>query len=126
MAEHEASQEEQRQGRVDNLMKWLKRKEDERLDKAQKEVVMMQQVQAKEAEKAEMLKKLEEERVKERERRLKIAERQKAQLQEQLLQSKQAVIGAKQDSVDSLGGRQLSKRQASSQPSLHQGMSPMP
>eukprot|EP00929_Paragymnodinium_shiwhaense_P007410 TRINITY_DN111313_c0_g1_i1.p1 TRINITY_DN111313_c0_g1~~TRINITY_DN111313_c0_g1_i1.p1 ORF type:complete len:1507 (+),score=590.76 TRINITY_DN111313_c0_g1_i1:138-4658(+) len=134
MEAFEAEEEDTRQKRVANLKKWLKRKEDERLDKAQQEAVMMQKLQEQEAQKQEMAKKAEEERLKERERRLRLAEKQKAKLEEQLLLSKQAAMGlAPQMSVDSMGSRRpsmMSKmHEASREPSVHSaypGMQQLP
>lgn len=95
MKKAEEEEEEKRKKKVKELKKWLKRKEEETRMRKERDAEMLQIVMQKEVEKSEALKKVEEDRLKERERRLHIAEKQKAKLEAQLLLSREAARSMK-------------------------------
>mmetsp|Transcript_64678 Transcript_64678/g.145281 ORF Transcript_64678/g.145281 Transcript_64678/m.145281 type:complete len:666 (+) Transcript_64678:64-2061(+) len=102
MKKAEDEEEERRKKKVKELKKWLKRKEDETRMRKERDAEMLQLVMEKEVQKSEALKKVEEDRLKERERRLHHAEKQKAKLEAQLLLSREAARGMKNMELEPL------------------------
>lgn len=109
----ESLEEERRKKKVKEMKKWLKDKEEAARSKKDKDSAMIQSIVDKEREKAESLKRVEEDRQEQRERRLRIGERQKAKLEQQLSMSKEAARSApllmkSQNKVplDAAGGKQ--------------------
>lgn len=88
LTEAEHLEAERRKKKAKELKKWLKVKEEEARLKKNKDNAMLDSLVQQEREKADALKRVEQDRLEQRERRLRIADKQKAKMDRQLLLSR--------------------------------------